>query len=62
MELVFDFHNYSENKKLKVAIIEFLNYAIVWWDQLVLNEIRNRDLAVETWEEMAIDDTNHTNF
>ena len=62
VELVFDCHNYSKNKKLKVAIIEFLNYAIVWWDQLVLNEIRNRELAVETWEEMAIDDTNHTNL
>ena len=41
-----------ENKKVKLAVIEFLDYAIVWWDQLVLNKRRNRDPSVETWEEM----------
>ena len=52
MEMVFDCHNYSENKKVKLAIIGFLDYAIVWWDQLVLNKRRNRKPMVETWEEM----------
>ena len=52
VELVFDCHNYSENKKVKLSIIKFSNYAIVWWDQLVLNKRRNREPAVETWEEM----------
>ena len=35
IELVFDCHNYSESKKVKLAAIEFSDYAIVWWDQLV---------------------------
>ncbi len=35
MELVFECHNYSENKKVKLAAIEFSDYAIIWWDQLV---------------------------
>ena len=48
VELVFYCHNYSENKKAKLAIIEFSNYAIVWWDQLVLNKRWNREQAVET--------------
>ena len=52
VELVFYCHNYSENKKVKLAVMEFSNYAIVWWDQLVLNMRRNRKPAVETWEEM----------
>ena len=52
MELVFYCHNYSENKKVKLAVIRFSNYATVWWDQLVFNMRRNRELAVETWEEM----------
>ena len=30
MELVFDCHNYSELKKVKLAAIEFIDYAIVW--------------------------------
>ncbi|PSS08357.1 Myosin heavy chain, fast skeletal muscle like, partial [Actinidia chinensis var. chinensis] len=32
MELIFDCHNYSELKKVKLAAIEFTDYAIVWWD------------------------------
>ena len=52
VELVFDCHHYSENKKVKLAVIEFSDYAIVWWDQLVLNKRWNREPDVETWEEM----------
>ena len=52
MELVFDYHNYSENKKVKLGTIGFSDYATVWWDQLVFNMRRNREPTVETWEEM----------
>ena len=43
VKMVFYCHNYSENKKVKLVVIEFLDYAIVWWDQLVLNKIRNKE-------------------
>ena len=49
---MFEWHNYSEIKKVKLAAIEFSDYAIVWWDQLVLNRRRNRERPIETWEEM----------
>ena len=52
VELVFDCHHYSENKKVKLAAIGFSDYATVWWDQLVFNMRRNREPVVETWEEM----------
>ena len=52
VELVFDCHNYSENKKVKLAAIGFSDYATVWWDQLVFYMRRNREPNVETWEEM----------
>lgn len=52
VELVFDCHNYSEEKKVKLAAVEFTDYAIVWWDQLVLNRRRNRERPVDTWEDM----------
>jgi hypothetical protein len=29
MDLVFDCHNYSEEKKVKLAVIEFTDYAII---------------------------------
>jgi hypothetical protein len=32
MEFVFVCHNYSETKKVKLAVIEFSKYAITWWD------------------------------
>ncbi|GKV11590.1 hypothetical protein SLEP1_g22836 [Rubroshorea leprosula] len=51
VELVFDCHNYSEEKKMKLATMEFTNYVVVWWDQLVLGR-RNRERPVDTWEEM----------
>jgi hypothetical protein len=30
IDLVFDCHNYSEEKKVKFAVIEFTDYAIIW--------------------------------
>ena len=52
LEMVFYIHNCSQNKKVKLVVIEFLDYAIVWWDQLLLNKRRNREPVMETWEEM----------
>ena len=48
VELVFYCHNYSENKKVKLTVIEFSDYTTMWWDQLVLNMRRNRKPAMET--------------
>ena len=33
-------------------MIEFTDYAIIWWDQLVMNRRRNYERPIETWEEM----------
>ena len=35
VEFIFECHNYSEEKKVKLAVIEFIEYALIWWDQLV---------------------------
>ena len=37
---------------MKLVVIEFSDYAIVWWDQLVLNKRLNREPAMETWKKM----------
>ncbi|KAH9680122.1 Endonuclease [Citrus sinensis] len=52
MEFIFDCHNYSEAKKVKLVVIEFSDYAITWWDQLVISRRRNRERPIETWDEM----------
>lgn len=52
MELIFDCRNYSEAKKVKLAVVEFTDYAIVWWDKLVLDRRRGGERPIETWKEM----------
>ncbi|KAL4340949.1 hypothetical protein GQ457_08G027670 [Hibiscus cannabinus] len=52
VELVVECHNYSENKKVKLAAIEFSDYAIIWWDQLTLSRRRNGERPVSTRDEM----------
>ncbi|XP_057990695.1 uncharacterized protein LOC110653932 [Hevea brasiliensis] len=52
VELIFECHHYSEEKKVKLAAVEFKEYAIVWWDQLLSRRRRNGQQTVETWDEM----------
>ncbi|XP_016733212.2 uncharacterized protein [Gossypium hirsutum] len=52
IELVFECHNYSENKKVKLAAIEFSDYAMIWWDQLTISRRRNVEHPISTWIEM----------
>ncbi|KAJ4710348.1 Mutant gag-pol polyprotein [Melia azedarach] len=51
---IFDCHNYSEEKKVKLAAIEFTDYASIWWDQLVINRHRNGVRPIRSWEEMKL--------
>ncbi|RDX72733.1 hypothetical protein CR513_47737, partial [Mucuna pruriens] len=48
VEHVFDCQNYSEEKKVKIAIVEFTNYASIWWDQFVINKHRNGERHIRT--------------
>ncbi|XP_012482972.1 uncharacterized protein LOC105797562 [Gossypium raimondii] len=52
IELVFECHNYSEGKKVKLAAIEFSDYAMIWWDQLTTSRRRNGERPISTWTEM----------
>lgn len=48
LELIFDCHNYSEDKKVKVAVLEFTDYTITWWDQVVTSLRRNWESPINT--------------
>lgn len=54
MDLFFKCHNYSESKKVKLAMIEFTDYAAIWWEQLLLSRRRNVEDHVSTWGEMKV--------
>ncbi|GMI66645.1 hypothetical protein HRI_000333800 [Hibiscus trionum] len=52
VEHIFECHNYSEIKKVKLAAIEFTDYALIWWDQLTSSRRRNGEHPISTWNEM----------
>ncbi|XP_038979137.1 uncharacterized protein LOC108510772, partial [Phoenix dactylifera] len=52
VEHVFECHNYSEEKRVKLAIVEFHDYASIWWDQMVTSRRRNGERPIGTWDEM----------
>ncbi|XP_016730709.2 uncharacterized protein [Gossypium hirsutum] len=52
IQLVFDCHNYSENKKVKLVEIEFSDYTMIWWEQLTTSRRRNGERPISTWIEM----------
>ena len=52
MELVFDCRSYFEAQKVKIAVIEFTDYAVIWWDQLVIGRRWNGERLIATWEDM----------
>ncbi|EEC69228.1 hypothetical protein OsI_38235 [Oryza sativa Indica Group] len=43
---IFNSHNYSEDKKARLASIEFTGYALSWWNQL---QLKQGDLSVDAY-------------
>lgn len=54
MEMVFQYQSYTEDKKVKLAAIEFSDYAVIWWDQLIISRRRNGERPINTWDEMKV--------
>lgn len=52
VEHVFKCYNYSEQKKVRLEAMEFVDYALVWWDQLLISRRRTGEGLVRTWEDM----------
>jgi len=49
---VFDCHNYSEEKNVKLAVVKFIDYASIYWDQLMTSRRRNGERSISRWEEI----------
>lgn len=52
IESIFLLHNYSEEKKVRLAAVEFYGYAVHWWEQLHKLKRRANAPPIWTWEEM----------
>ncbi|XP_070046737.1 uncharacterized protein [Nicotiana tomentosiformis] len=52
IEAIFDCHNYSEGKKVELAIVEFSDYATIWWKKLTRDRLQEGQAPIATWAEM----------
>ncbi|KAL4368402.1 hypothetical protein GQ457_05G022260 [Hibiscus cannabinus] len=52
VEHVFECYNYSEQKKVRLAAMEFIDYALLWWDQLLISRRCSGEGPVRDWAEM----------
>ena len=52
VEAIFDCHNYSEGKKVKLAVVEFSDYAASWWKKLARDRLQEELPPIATWAEM----------
>ncbi|KAK4411830.1 hypothetical protein Sango_0256000 [Sesamum angolense] len=41
VEQIFSWHNHLESKKVKLAALGLTNHALVWWDQMRKERVRN---------------------
>ncbi|XP_071916198.1 uncharacterized protein [Coffea arabica] len=52
IEMVFECQDYTDDQKVKLATLDFTDYAIVWWEQERTSRCRNRERQISTWEEL----------
>jgi hypothetical protein len=45
-------HNYSEEKKMAMAALEFDNYVLIWWEQMLNDREEAWQGTVRTWAEI----------
>jgi hypothetical protein len=52
VDMIFYIHRYSKEKKIKLVIVEFTDYAMVLWNKLVKDKRRNGERPVSIWDEL----------
>ena len=50
--MIFYCNHYTEVQKVKLAAIEFTDYAAIWWDQLRIKQRRNEKPTIWIWDEL----------
>jgi hypothetical protein len=52
VEKLWRMHEYTKDKKIKLASSEFDDYALIWWDNLVQSRIEDGYPPIVTWRAM----------
>jgi hypothetical protein len=55
VEKLWRMHEYTEDKKIKLASSEFDDYALIWWDNLVQSRIEDGFPPIVTWRAMKVE-------
>jgi len=54
VDWIFNCRSYSKARKVKLVVIEFIEYKLIWWDQNVIGIRRNGERLIASWEEMKV--------
>jgi predicted ATPase len=52
VEKVFEWYEYSEERKCKVASLEFMDYALLCWENLKIQRRRDAEEDITMWATM----------
>ena len=54
VEQIFNVYEVQEDQKVKLAFLEFLNYAMQWWHQTVMDIELNKRSVVVSWNDLKL--------
>ena len=54
VELMFNCNDYTEEQQMKLAVMAFSEYAIIWWDQITTSRRHSGDIENTTWSELKV--------
>ena len=52
VDKIFRLHNYEEEKKIAMASLEFQDYVLIWWEQVLERREARGDPPITTWAQM----------
>ena len=52
VDKIFRMHDFSEDRKIKLASLEFEDYALMWWEKVQNDHGDNGQPPIITWDAM----------
>src|SRR3954465_855912 len=52
VDKIFRLHNYEEEKKIATASLEFQDYVLIWWEQVIERRRARGKPPITTWTAM----------
>ena len=52
VDKIFRLHNYEEEKKIAMASLEFQDYVLIWWEQVIERQAARGYPPITTWNQM----------